>query len=41
MDSQAHTSLMPTQQALPEATVQQAGVNQRGAVNVSAMGVLG
>ena len=41
MESQAHTLLMPTHQAVPEATVQQADVSQRGPINVSALRVLG
>ena len=40
MESQAHTLLMPTHQTVPEATVQQADVSQRGPINVSAVRVL-
>ena len=41
MDSQMLTSLISTQQVPPEATMQQAEINQRAAIILSAVKVLG
>lgn len=41
METLAHTTLIPVQQIPPATVIQQAGVGQRGRVNVSAARVLG
>lgn len=41
METQAQTTLIPMQQVPPASVLQQAGVIQRGTVNVSAVRILG